>query len=159
MSEQSVPIWPRRLALILVIFAVALLIWSAFNAFLGKNQLKETKLPENESQTMTVPTPLKFDFYTMLPKMAVSASSDKFQETIAASGTFYLQIATLHQLSDAEKLRNKMHDAGYPAFIQQYKTDQMIWYKVMLGPYGSLNLAQHAQNHLQEYHINAVLIK
>jgi cell division protein FtsN len=121
---------------------------------------------------------VKFDFYTVLPKMAVTspsppaadstsvksakiapvATSAPPRETAPLADKFVLQIASVHKLQDAERLREQMRNLGYSAFIQQYHTDKAIWYRVMVGPYHSPEQAQKAKDQLLNHRIDSIMI-
>lgn len=167
------PRWSALMLLLIALFLVAKLIWQHLSS--------ESLLlisPENNSATAAVP--VQFDFYTVLPKMAVVAPAQspasaapaappapKIKAVMArvppakpvAAEIYILQIAALRQLEDAQHLRDQMRAAGYPAFVQSYQADQAVWYRVMLGPYASAELAQHTQELLKSRHMNSFLLK
>src|SRR5437660_49989 len=93
--------WPRRLALVLVLLAVFLLARIVVLHYLPKQQVVVPVV-----HTSTAEPAVQFDFYTVLPKMAVSAAAPLPTHlptptpTVkslpnSAAGTYVLQIAAV----------------------------------------------------------------
>lgn len=173
--------WPRWLALALTLIAVLLLAQLISKSYL--QNIKVSKVAVNNQTKPSTPTPsqsaVQFDFYTVLPKMAVSeptpppaeaplTAKPKLTTNIvlpapapsspAPAQSYILQIAALRQLDDAEHLRDQMHSAGYPAFVQQYQTGQTMWYRVMVGPFASQDLAAQTQAQLKQRQITGLIL-
>lgn len=175
--------WPRWLALILFLLAIFLLTRVVLHHW-HKNPA--TQITEPVQPASPPSQPVQFDFYTVLPKMAVSSPTPpptdspafpKAKTAVtavsaavtpslpsahlppAAAGLYVLQIAAVRQPKDAERLRNQMHEAGYPTFVQPYQADQILWYRVMVGPYASQDLAEHSQSQLESRGTHSLLLK
>ena len=164
--------WVRPLALVLILIAIFLLVRA-----LLPHHLPQTT-PNNPAAVN--PAPVQFDFYTVLPKMAVSSAPTPPPKEISPSaktspmlttlppvlvekplvpGMYVLQIAAVRQIHDAERLREQMHNLGFPVFIQPYQAEEALWYRVMIGPYPSQDIAQRRQEELQGHRINSLLLK
>lgn len=159
--------WSRRLALALAAIAIFLLVRLGLQWF-----LPDLKAGDSVAVNSQAPqAPVQFDFYTVLPKMAVTVASaaDNVAGVTAKpaaaaakplqAGAYVLQIAALRQFSDAQRLRDQIQSTGYPVFIQAYQAGQMMWYRVMVGPYVSQELAERAQIQLKNHHFNSLLLK
>ncbi len=151
-----------RISLILIIVAVALFAWVAVQHSRNKPLAATASAPTQ--------TPVQFDFYTVLPKMAVSTPGPVTQQpgavppivkkpsTVSAVPVYVLQIAALRQPMVANRLVEQMRRAGFSVFIQTYQNNAITWYRVMIGPYATQDLARHNQERLKALHINSLVV-
>ena len=103
----------------------------------------------------TTNRPVKFDFYSMLKKQQPSLALPK--STNPESG-FILQVATLSNTQNAEKLKDHLATLGYIASIQQTGVQNKTRFKVILGPYKTKSAAQFDQKSLLNQEINSLII-
>ena len=163
-------IWMGWLIVVLVISAIFLLV---------KQLLQyRTVRPNRGAVTNSQPlAPVQFDFYKLLPQMTVPVTAPATQpgntaapaapapakpETttqVQPAGTLVLQISALRQLNEALHLRDQMRTEGYPTFIQPEQAGTVVWYRVLIGPFTSLAIAQTTLKHLKDSGINAIVIK
>ncbi len=106
---------------------------------------KNTKPPQKVEGT----TP-QFDFYTLLPKMKVLVPKAKTTVPLQQSEkvVYVLQVAALKNRYDAKRLRDQLISMGYRAYVQSYQANRRIGYRVLAGPYISLNTAEKDQRQL-----------
>ncbi len=147
---------PRRqlnwLVLLLVLIAVILLV----RAYLDN---RSSHLQQNNSPALPISTQpsMQFDFYTVLPKMLVT--TPLVTKVGIPAEQYMLQIAALRQDSEAQRLSNQMQALGFHAVVQEYHSTQSVWFRVILGPYSSLDMAERDQQRLKQHRIEAVLLK
>lgn len=141
--------WPNRLALVLAFVAILLLVRWVMQSH------HQTPPPIPAEPPTSSPLAVKFDFYKVLPGMAVPASP----VSTAAPSVYILQIGIVNTLGDAESLRKQMHSVGYNAFIQSSRSDQGLEYRVLLGPFPSQELAQKHQTKLRDHHIHSTILR
>ncbi|MCH9769521.1 MAG: SPOR domain-containing protein, partial [Gammaproteobacteria bacterium] len=81
--------------------------------------------------------PLKFDFYTMLPNMEVPIPAPQKTSTQSilktAPGAYILQVASVKTEPAANRIRDQLLELGYRAFVQAYKNQQSVGYRVING--------------------------
>lgn len=129
-----------------------------------KNPVKKTKI---DSPSVSATDQPKFDFYQLLPKITVNVSSDadtngtavNFQSASKKSSHAYvLQIASLKKNTDAMQIQHVLKAAGYHAFTQSYQApDHTTWYRVLVGPFDHLKIAQAMQAKLDAHQTEALL--
>ncbi|MFW0097300.1 MAG: SPOR domain-containing protein [Coxiella endosymbiont of Haemaphysalis qinghaiensis] len=96
----------------------------------------------------------KFEFYTLLPEMEVAAPIPVSQKpfsrrTVLALNHFVLQIASLKNIIDAERLKSQLSTLNFPTCVHTYRsTDGTVWNRVMVGPYLTIQEAKRVQNKL-----------
>ena len=106
--------------------------------------LKEVKKQKTEANGNNVP---KFDFYTILkdyevfvPDSEVSskdtdAKKDQTVTPVAQQGkTYFLQVGSFQENSDADKRRATLALLGIISNIQPAKINNDTWYRVKVGP-------------------------
>lgn len=115
----------------------------------------------------------KYDFYKILPAMTVTIPtqdepnkqmpSTTFATTAnkaETSGSYVLQIASLHTSTDADQVSNALRASGYVTFIQRYQaSDHTTWYRVMVGPFNTIKEAEAEQSKLYAHQTEALLLK
>lgn len=122
--------------------------------------------PVKSKSTRIFPAPKsEFDFYTILPKMQVPISNST-ETTIRipspqdTKGHFMLQVASLQNLKDAQRLKSKLFSLGYMTSIEPFQSkDGIAWNRVMIGPYTAIDDAQKAEAALHQQHIDSILLK
>lgn len=158
-------IWMGWLIVVLIISAIFLLV----KQLVQLRMIRPSKNAVANSQPLA---PVQFDFYKLLPKMTVplpaqagspgnAAPSPVKPATAEAqpAATLALQISAVRQQNEALHLRDQMRAEGYPTFIQPEQEGTIVWYRVLVGPFTSLDAAQVTMNRLKESGINALVIK
>lgn len=80
--------------------------------------------------------------------------------SLLKSSYFVLQIAALQNASDAKRLKSQLSHFGYTTFVQSYQSkNHQRWYRVMVGPFKTLKIAQSQQSKLYKNQIEALLLK
>lgn len=161
----------KRAALTVLLIAAALILPATLYYFKFKKAIAE---PNKTSQ----PTPIKpikpikitkvakptkpiFDFYTLLPKMAVRVSqgtlrTDNLPQT---KNHYLLQIAALKNPKDAERVKSHLLTLGFTASVQSYQNSHGTrWNRVLVGPFDSAASAQKAQNALDQQRIDSMTL-
>lgn len=104
---------------------------------------------------------VKFDFYTMLPKMQVSASTGNQTAQKPVAGQYIDQVAIFEDRVLAGKLLVALQLKGFNAQIVDTPSasgDQQK-YRVILGPYNSQAAAEAAQKSLQQANISSTVMQ
>lgn len=85
----------------------------------------------------------------------------KNKKTALDSGDIYvLQVASLHSASDAAHIESLLREIGYNTFIQHYETtSHETGYRIMVGPFHSIQEADAAQSKLYAHQMEAILLK
>jgi cell division protein FtsN len=107
----------------------------------------------------------RFTFYKVLPEKEVIISESqlktlKREESLGkpATGTGYLvQAGSFTHQEDAEKLKDRLAGLNVKAKLEMIKLDETVWYRVKLGPYGSLADADKVRQHLRSNKIDSVV--
>ena len=107
------------------------------------------------------PAQPEFDFYTMLPaSQAPVVNAGPGQAPAPRTNNKYiLQVASVKEYTDADRLKAELTLLGFNVFIQKYQTGQVTWNRVNIGPYASLQQAATDQNRLRQNNINSILLK
>lgn len=123
------------------------------------SHVTQTPLPpskkEKNGPTNTNNRPVKFDFYSMLKKQQPSLTLPK---SANLQSGFILQVATVSNTQNAEKLKDHLATLGYIASIQQLSIQNKVRFKVVLGPYRTKSAARFDQKSLFNQEINSLLI-
>lgn len=144
----------------------------AANLLAGKHAHQQPQKAQPAQQKIAPPT---FDFYTMLPKMAVpvngtnttkiAAKSQAQSPTIDTTGAandslkYMIQIASFKNKQDADSLRAQLTLQGFTAKISLVKSGQSSFNRVWVGPFTALSQAQATQKQLISDHHQAFLLK
>ena len=67
------------------------------------------------------------------------------KEPVNSKEAYAIQIAAFNKREDAEALKGTLVLRGFDVMISPIMQKNMTWFRVMLGPYGSLSLAQKTQ--------------
>jgi len=105
---------------------------------------------------------LRYDFYKLLPAMTVTIPSHhQVAPGLHESKSYYvLQVASLQTPGDAKQLKVELTQEGYTTFVQRYQAqDQTVWYRVIVGPFGTQEHAEQQQEDLYKHKIEALLIE
>ncbi len=119
-----------------------------------KNTAKKTAKKHNANQP-------HFDFYTLLPKMQVPVPNGNklTQNQTNTSNVYLLQIASLQHARDAQRLQKKLSQLGVVSTVQKFKTDNVIWHRVVAGPFQNLQQTQKTQNILQKKGFDSIRVQ
>ena len=98
-----------------------------------------------------------YDFYTELKKPHGSSPLLKTQATPSA-GQFALQLAVFSDKKSAHRLIDRLAIQGYQASIIKYKQGLRYMYRVLLGPYVSVEASQRDQQHLGKLHVDFIVV-
>lgn len=99
----------------------------------------------------------EFDFYQILPKMAVNIPNGPQAKR---KGHYLLQVASLQKTKDAQHLKSRLLTLGYVATIETYRAaDGTVWNRVFAGPFQTLSDAEDAQEALAQQRYESLLIK
>lgn len=148
----------------LLVFGLPITAFSLFLYHHHKSKLskKESSFPltaaAQEQPLSFIPTKLKqpkFEFYTLLPEMEVTTSlipvskKPSSKRTVLSLNHFILQIASLKNVTDAERLKSRLSALNFPTCVQTYRsTDGIVWNRVMVGPYLTIQEAKRVQSKL-----------
>jgi len=102
-----------------------------------------------------------FDFYTILQNKKVNNPQQKKPAQVAVKddAQFILQVASVKKTKDAERLRAQLILLGYHVYISKSHAGKIAWHRVNIGPFKTLEEAQHKKNGLKKSHINSLLLK
>lgn len=109
------------------------------------------------SQTAANTTKAKIENPNASPTTA--NSTEKNDEVAKAKTGYLLQLASVKSFSEADKLKAQLTMVGYDVTIQKINRDQQTSYRVILGPYSSVTLAQNQQAKLRKSNIASIIIK
>lgn len=103
-----------------------------------------------------------YDFYTMLPKNKIEASTPAANTTTETPSTtpaqYHLQIATMSRFQEADQLKAELILLGYNASISKHKKDGSTRYRVNVGPFSDLKAATAQQESLLKDHFKSLLL-
>lgn len=99
----------------------------------------------------------EFDFYTLLPNMKVTNGNNASTKNKSKQATFVLEVATFLQSSDAQHLKTQLGLMGFNAFVQDYRVDHSVRYRVFVGPYNHFSNARVDQKRLRQQHLSSIL--
>lgn len=120
-------------------------------------------LPKAEHPPLPEP---RFTFYKILPDREVILSesavkSAKRDEELGKASTtaYVVQAGAFPSQADAEQLQRRLAELRVNARLELITLDHTRWYRVKLGPYGSLADADKVRQHLRAHHIDSVVQK
>ncbi len=138
--------------LLMIIGAVTLYRYSEFDVTQLKKDLDKTvKLAKHKAEK-----PPKFEFYTRLTKptgsstQITSTKEQKNQAPLQKVHQYIIQVASFKRLKDADELRAKLILQGYRAKLSRFVNNTVIWYRVEIGPFDSLQQARQQQVKLED---------
>lgn len=151
----------RRIILAWIVIATAIIF--PLVMFYFKYKSHHTIQQTSTTPATTQQVAPKFDFYTILPATKVASPAEAQQssdgEILPHSEMYVLQISSLKAEKDAKMLRDRLLELGYRALIQPYRTQQTLWYRVLVGPYMDLSAAEQAQRALHRVKYDSLLLK
>jgi cell division protein FtsN len=125
----------------------------------AKGKTPPAAVPEHHA-----PAAPRFSFYKVLPEKEVIISESeiktlKREESLGkGGGTGYLvQAGSFTSQQDAEKLKARLAGLNVRAKLEMIKLENTVWYRVKLGPYGSLADADKVRAHLRTNKIDSVV--
>jgi cell division protein FtsN len=104
---------------------------------------------------------IKFEFYNLLPKendnlpTVNTGTVQQPQEQIR----YILQVASLKNFSDADTMKAKLILNGYNVQVKKITSTGTVWYRVQVGPFGSINAATNAQVTLRKEKFDSIIRK
>jgi cell division protein FtsN len=106
------------------------------------------------------PTPGQgYDFYDMLPKQEVEVPETSTAAASPASrlpkGDVVLQAGSFKQPAEADKLQARLAQYGVDAKIQRFSLEDETWYRVRIGPIGTVEELDTVRAKLAEAEIEA----
>ena len=155
-----------------ILWAIALLLAVGFVIGLialsratSKNTQKTVIVKETKSKPKVKPAPktnnIKFEFYHMLSKPSVDtadAPAANTTTTPASPSRYILQVASLKNFADADALKAKLTLNGFNVAIKKStSTTGTMWYRVQVGPFGSIDAAKNAQDLLMQNKISGII--
>lgn len=105
----------------------------------------------------------KLEFYTLLANQTASEAAPVEQprpssvpievtkakptqlNTVTAHESYAVQVASFKNKSEAERMKASLVMKGFEVSITPITQNQLSWFRVMIGPFSSKNLAQKAQ--------------
>lgn len=152
---------PKLIYITLVSSVVAVIISLFIYHYRLSNPIsrKSTPMIQQPSSTMSK-WDAHFEFYTLLTKMEVTNLPRSLVNHSGESlNHFTLQIASFKNIADAERLKSRL-SLSFPVYIQTYwNGNGVIWNRVMVGPYPTLQEAKRARIALQAWSIDSLLLK
>lgn len=121
------------------------------------------KKPANDEKPPEV-TPIKFDFYTILPKkefvvpeFEIKTRSREERVGQGKLAQYILQAGSFKALKEAEPLRAKLATMGIESRIEKTKVGNVAWYRVNIGPYTRVNTTDTIRQRLKQRGIDVIV--
>ncbi|MEQ1558934.1 MAG: SPOR domain-containing protein [Methyloglobulus sp.] len=110
------------------------------------------------------PQPPQFDFYTILPKKEVVVPDYEIktrtrEEQVGKNKltSYIMQAGSFKTFDEADQLRVKLALMGIESKIQKAKVENMIWYRVKIGPYSQMDSVNTIMSRLQKNGMKPVI--
>ena len=102
----------------------------------------------------------QFEFYTLLPAMTVNVkqSSPQSSANNMAHANYVLQVVSVQNLQAANKVQDRLAQSGFSAFVVDSKQENVMWHRVLVGPYPTLSRAQHTQEGLKKMNLESLIM-
>ena len=84
--------------------------------------------------------------------------SRKASEAITTVGRYFLQVASFVREPDAEKLQGHLVLLGFSASVERFQGQRILYYRVVLGPFSRLDIAQQTQRRLRRARFKSILL-
>jgi len=105
--------------------------------------------------TPVLPKP-RFEFYTLLNHDAAIAKTtsmvrdkpDTFLQPAQHQPAYLVQLAAFKQRDEADRVKAELILKGFQVNVSPSIQRDVIWYRVIVGPYSSMMDAEHAKNGL-----------
>jgi len=91
------------------------------------------------------------------PANTLVTTTNNTKSNSAPKTKYVLQVASLKNASVADKLRAELTLLGFSVNVTANQAANHTWYRVIIGPYNSIKLAQNDQLRLKQNKINALL--
>lgn len=124
-----------------------------------QEQLKKTALTHKKATTQSAVAKPHFDFYTILPNQKVENPTKDESLQTQPQEEYILQVASVKDFQDADRLRAQLLLLGYEVFINKSLSGKIAWHRVNVGPYKTLKDAEKKQDDLRNNQINSLLLK
>jgi len=106
----------------------------------------------------------RFTFYTILPEKEVivpeaEVKVRKRQERLGQRlrGRYFIQAGSFHTHGDADRLKARLALLGVEARIEKAKVKGILWHRVRMGPFSSMNEVESIRSRLRKHHIDSVV--
>jgi len=131
----------------------------------NKTSLSEAQAANRYTKLKAIQTPVRFEFYNMLPKMNVNVSSDNVTTGLAEKKTLaieqckkiILQLGSKSSPDEFQDILDQLKKQGFSSSIVTISKGQVVWYRLQMGPYHSLEKAQTIQAQLDQKHISSII--
>lgn len=141
---------------LLIGIIITLLIILLFNNK-GSPKLKLTNKPKilttqklnSITKNNSANTTNNYEFFNLLPKMTSSLTKKQY----------YIQTGTFHKLTEADELKAKLMLQNFESTIESSFINGINWYKVLLGPFPSEEVALTKKQQLISAGFKNVFIK
>lgn len=115
----------------------------------------EQQVPEDKPTALTSPVAQK-----KTPTQPTIQVSEPVKTTVTSTTTLhYLQVASFKTYTDADNLKAKLLLNGFNANTEKVLIGKNEWYRVILGPYHTLEAMNKAETQLKAYHYSALPLK
>lgn len=96
-----------------------------------------------------------------LPAQSIeqTESATRSKKTQEHTERYALQVASVKNYTDADRLKAQLTMVGYEVSIQKFTMNGQTWNRVYVGPYSSRNMALKQQGALKEQHVSSILVK
>lgn len=151
------PLWVVATALV-GIFALGLIFLARHEQTLPTNTTP-VKMVNAQKTKKPKPAPAeepRFEFYNVLPNLEVSASNTP-QKVSKLSQGYELQVASVRQYKEADRLKAQLILMGYDVRIKKFNTKRGTYNRVSVGPYPSQHAAQLAKNALAKQQYKTII--
>jgi cell division protein FtsN len=127
---------------------------------------------------------IKFEFYNLLPKEKVVVQDTAVSSAppppmpapptnkpvnnptvkeplspVAPANNYIIQIASLKDQADADKMKAELLLQSFPAQISKNTLNGVVWYRIQVGPYSSTQEATAALAELKANHFDGMIKK
>lgn len=129
------------------------------------SQIKKNIPSENTSTKNAVDKDKpRFDFYNLLPEMEVfippQTLEDERERQSEESITYYLQVGSFRNFTDADRLRAQLTLNNFDSHIQRVTiNDTQTWHRVRVGPFKSARKMDKVRNRLRVQSIDPIVLK
>ena len=79
-------------------------------------------------------------------------------KAITTVGRYFLQVASFVREPDAEKLQGHLVLLGFSASVERFQGQRILYYRVVLGPFSRLDIAQQTQRRLRRARFKSILL-
>jgi cell division protein FtsN len=101
----------------------------------------------------------KAESSSVAPSTTEATVAEKSEEPAKMKTGYVLQLASVKSYSEADKLKAQLTMLGYDVSVQKSNRDHQVTYRVILGPYPTVAMAQGQQSKLRKSNISSIIIK